>query len=792
MKDRSAFLVRKVAVLGAGVMGAQIAAHLANANVEVVLFDLPAKEGEPNGVSLKAIASLQKLEPSPLSSKSKGAYITPANYNDHLSLLSGCDLVIEAISERIDWKADLYKKIGPHLPAHVIFATNTSGLSINALAEAVPENLRSRFCGIHFFNPPRYMTLVELIPCHNTDPTLLDNLETFLTATLGKGVIRAKDTPNFIANRIGVFSMLATMIHAEKFGLGFDTVDALTGPAVGRPKSATFRTADVVGLDTFVHVVATMDATLKEDPWHGFFKPPAWLKMLVEKGALGQKTGAGFYKKVGKEIQVLDLGLKDYRTSKQECAPEVEALLKIRNPAEKFAALRNSEHPQAQFLWAIFRDVFHYCAVHLESIADNARDLDLAIRWGFGWTFGPFETWQAAGWQQVAQWITEDIASGKTMTKAPLPNWATQPLFQGVHAQLGSFSPARKELQGRSNLPVYKRQLYPERLIAEVPTYGTSIFENEGVRLWHMNDGVAILSFKSKMHAIGDDVLDGVIKSVALAEEGYRALVLWQTEPPFSAGANLAQVMGLLAKGDYAKGEAMVKKFQDASMALKYALVPTVAAVQGLALGGGCEFVMHCAKTVAALETYMGLVEVGVGLIPAGGGTKEFALRAAREAKGGNVLPFLQAYFQNMAMGQVSKSAENAKELGYLRASDTIVFHPNEILYVAKTEAMALAEMGYRPPLRAREIPVAGKGAAATLKMMLLNMRVGGFISEHDNAIASRLATALCGGDVEAGSTVTEDWYLELERKAFMELLRMEKTQARIDFMLKNGKPLRN
>ena len=801
MNDSRAFLVRKVAVLGAGVMGAQIAAHMANANVDVVLFDLPAKEGDPNGIVQIAIANLQKLEPSPLSVKSKAAYITAANYNDHLPLLRDCDLIIEAISERMDWKSDLYKKVAPYLSSTVVFATNTSGLSINKLADAMPEHLRSQFCGVHFFNPPRYMALCELIPCVNTSPALVDNLESFLTTTLGKGVVRAKDTPNFIANRIGVFSMLATMHHAEKFGLGFDVVDALTGPSIGRAKSATFRTADVVGLDTFGHVVHTMAETLPTDPWHSFFAVPAWMKMLVDKGALGQKTGAGIYRKAGKEIQVLDLGLKDYRTSKAEVAPEVEAMLKIRNPSEKFAALHASSHPQAHFLWAIFRDLFHYCANHLSSIANNTRDVDLAIRWGYGWAMGPFETWQAAGWQQVVQWMNEDISSGKAMTKAALPAWATDTARKGVHTPEGSFSPAlhaesgktdNKSYEGRSKLPVYTRQLYPERVLGENATFGTTVYENDGVRMWTQGDGVAILSFKSKMHAVGNEVLDGVIEAVKVAEKGFKALVLWQTEPPFSAGANLAQVSGLLAAKEFDKAQAMVKKFQDASQALKFSLVPTIAAVQGLALGGGCEFVMHCSKAVVALETYMGLVEGGVGLIPAGGGCKELAIRAVREAKGGNFFPFLQTYFTNIAMANVSRSAEHAKEMGLLRPSDTIVFNPSELLYIAKAEAVALAESGYRPPLKARDIPAAGKGGIATFKMMLVNMKEGGYISEHDFAICERLAIALCGGEVENGTLVTEDWFIEQERKVFVELLKTEKTQARIDYMLKNGKPLRN
>src|SRR5450755_2815787 len=452
----SPFLVRKVAVLGAGVMGAQIAAHLANAGVPVVLFDLAAKDGDPNGIVRAAIEKLKKLEPPPLAAKDRWAYIDAANYDQNLEDLAQCDLVIEAISERMDWKKTLYEKVAPHVGRQAIFASNTSGLSINALGEACPPTLRPRFCGIHFFNPPRYMHLVELIAQQATAPGLLDQLETFLVTVLGKGVVRAKDTPNFVANRVGVFSILATMVHTEAFGLGFDAVDALTGPAIGRAKSATYRTADVVGLDTMAHVIATMDQTLPDDPWHKYYQAPAWLKGLIAKGALGQKSKAGVFQKVGKEIQVMDLATLSYRASAGKIEPPVAEILALKNPAEKFARLRASNDPQAQFLWAIFRDLFHYCAYHLADVADNARDVDLAIRWGFGWQMGPFELWQAAGWKEVARWIAEDIAAGKALASVPLPQWVTEgPASGGVHTREGAYSAAENAFKPRSTLPVY-------------------------------------------------------------------------------------------------------------------------------------------------------------------------------------------------------------------------------------------------------------------------------------------------------------------------------------------------
>ncbi|MHA6888817.1 3-hydroxyacyl-CoA dehydrogenase/enoyl-CoA hydratase family protein [Ralstonia pseudosolanacearum] len=810
---RSNFLVRRVAVLGAGVMGAQIAAHLVNAKVPVTLFDLPAKDGLKNGIVLKAVEHLKKLSPAPLGVKDDAALIQIANYEDDIEKLRDCDLVIEAIAERMDWKHDLYKKVAPHIAPHAIFASNTSGLSIGALSDGFDAELKSRFCGVHFFNPPRYMHLVELIPTAHTRGDILDKLETFLTSALGKGVVRAKDTPNFIANRVGIFSILAVFAESAKYGIPFDVVDDLTGSKLGRAKSATFRTADVVGLDTMAHVIKTMQDTLKDDPFAPVYATPPVLAKLVEAGALGQKTGAGFYKKEGKDIKVLDPHSGQYGPSGAKADEIVVRILK-KAPAERLKLLRESTNPQAQFLWAVFRDVFHYIAVYLEQIADSAAEVDLAIRWGFGWNSGPFEDWQQAGWKQVAEWVKEDIDAGKALANAPLPQWVfAGPVADngGVHAVQGSWSASQGSFLARSTLPVYGRQVFRAAIqgatTVDPLTHGKTIEETDAVRIWVDDaagqDDVLVLSFKSKMNTIGPSVIAGIVRAIDLAEAGYKGLVVWQPASlklgapggPFSAGANLEEAMPAFMMGG-AKGiEPFVKTFQDGMMRVKYANVPVVSAASGIALGGGCELLLHSAKRVAAFETYIGLVEVGVGLVPAGGGLKEAALAAARAAEAAgstNLLPFLTSRFQSAAMAKVSSSALDAQKLGYLQPTDTIVFNVHELLHVARNEVRALADAGYRAPMRPAGIPVAGRSGISTIKASLVNLRDGGFISQHDFTIASRIAEAVCGGDVEAGALVDEDWLLALERKAFVELLGTAKTQERIMGMLQTGKPVRN
>jgi 3-hydroxyacyl-CoA dehydrogenase len=621
---------------------------------------------------------------------------------------------------------------------------------------------------------------------------------------------------------VGIAGMLATMKEAETYGLGYDVVDDLTGKKLGRASSGTFRTADVVGLDTMAHVIKTLQDNLQDDPFYPSFATPAVLKGLIEKGALGQKAGAGFYKKVGKDIQRLDPAAGEYVASTGKADPIVERMLK-KPPAERLKLLRESTNPQAQFLWAILRDGFHYAAVHLASIADCARDVDFAMRWGFGVKQGPFELWQQAGWKQVAQWVQEDIDAGKALCSEPLPEWVWA-VEDGVHTPEGSFSPARSKIRLHkieqslgpvkfsldanlsslkhvplSDLGVYARQPFRENVAgageAPVLSSGTELYRNDEIRVWTPDGDIVVASITAKLHLISPAVTEGLLKAVELAEGGYRGMVIWSPDDVFSAGANLESLMPVFMKLG-AKGIAPEeKKLQDAMLRIRYAQVPVVAAVRGLALGGGCELAVHCARRVAGMEAYMGLVEVGVGLVPGGGGLAYIARRAAEMAAAGNanadLLKFVSDGFTSAAMAKVGISALDSRKLGYLLDSDVIVPHKDELLYVALVQAKALAESGWRPPART-PFPVAGRNAKATIQGQLANMRDGGFISAHDFHISSCIADVVCGGDVDAGSLVTEEYLMALERQHFCALLDHPKTQERIMGMLSTGKPVRN
>jgi 3-hydroxyacyl-CoA dehydrogenase len=784
------FHIKKVAVLGAGVMGAQIAAQCVNAGIETLLFDLAAKEGEANALINKAIANLAKLKPSPLATAQTVSFLQARNYEKNLQDLADCDLIIEAIAERLDWKEDLYKRIAPHLSKHAILVSNTSGLSINSLSSVLPEALHKNFCGVHFFNPPRYMHLAELIPAKTTSAQLLDFLETWLTSSLGKGVVRAKDTPNFIANRIGVFSLLTCIHHAEAMNLGLDEVDALTGPLVGRPKSATFRTMDVVGLDTMQHVVNTMNEQLQDDPWHALFTLPQWLTDLIKEGNLGQKSGQGIYRKNGKVIEVLDLASKTYRPAKAELSEELKKIMKTADPAQRMQLLKQSKDKQAQFLIACYSDLFHYCAYHLQDIANNVRDVDLAIRWGFGWQQGPFETWQLAGLAEMKAIIEQGISKQESLSQAKLPSWLDQ--ISEFYSKEGAYDPQQKEYSPRSQLPIYQRQFFPDKVLNEISRPTKTIFENDGVHLWYLKDDVAVVNFKSKANTIGQAVLDGLEEAVTKAEKECQGLIIYQNDAAnFCSGADLRAVAGLIQANKMDALDAMIGQFQRAVMRIKYSAIPVIAAVRGRALGGGCELMMHCDAVVAAFETYPGLVEVGVGLLPAGGGCKELAMQAAARAQNADLMSFIQPSFQQIATAFVAGSAPEALEKGYLKETDSWLMHSDEVLFAALARIKAMQAANYQAPLKTR-FKVAGREGHARLQAGLINWLEGGFISQHDYIIANQIAQVICGGEVNQGELVDENWMLHIEKQAFMMLAATPLSQARIAHLLETGKPLRN
>ncbi len=789
------FYIRRAAVLGTGIMGLRIAAHLANADVPVVLFGRGGEGANPKERIRKAIDGLRKTDPGAFVTRDRNTYVDVATYEQDLGELKSCDLVIEAVAEDWETKRGLYEKIAPNLAPSAIVATNTSGLSVNRLSELIPPASRKNFCGMHIFNPPRYMQLVELIPGRQTDPAMLDTIETWLVARLGKGVVRAKDTQSFIANRIGLFSILTVMHHAEKSGIGFADADALTGKVIEHPASGTFRTADMIGLDTLANVMDFQHETLPNDPWREYYKAPKWFAGLIAKGALGLKTKGGIYRKVGKEIQVLDLATQDYKPSVQNVSTEVDGIFRIKDPAERFARLRASKDPQAQFLWACTRDIFHYCAYHLGDIADNARDVDCAMRWGWGWSVGPFEIWQAAGWTAMAKAIQADISAGKAMVKTGLPSWALE--CDGAYKGHSAYSPAEGKFKPRSELAVYQTQLLQDVMVGEKREQGETLMENDSVRLWRMpnlDKRIPILSFKSKMHALGKGVIDGIYQAVAQAEQEFDGLVIWQPAP-FCVGADLTELVDLAKAGKWDAIDRLVAHFQGATKALRHAHVPIVAAVEGMAFGGGAEVAMHCAHRALALESPIGLVEAGVGLIPAGGGCKEIVRRAAAAAAS---LPLrdpwehIQKAFRNLIRGVTSRGAYNAREMGYALGGDAILFNAHEVLYAAIRDARALHEAGYHPPMATREIKVVGAPGRATLRMDLVNLREGGFMSAHDYIVSDAIALVLCGGDVDPGTLVNEDWLLALERAQFVALAKTPLTQQRMVHMLQTGKPLRN
>lgn len=729
-------------VIGSGTMGAQIAAHLANAGFEVFLFDL--QEAGLNKADA-ALVRLRKMEPAAFAMPALSQYVHARNLEEDLPDLKKCDLVIEAIPEVLSLKQALYQKVIPFLGEQALLASNTSGLSIHALAQHLPEAVQPRFLGMHFFNPPRYLSLVELIAHDKTDPALLDQVESFLTSYLGKDVVRAQDTPGFIANRVGVFGLLMSLHYAQELGLGFEVVDQLTGPLIGRPKSATVRTLDLVGLDVLGHVVSTLYRELSDDPWHRFYVLPEWMRGLIQEGRLGAKTRAGIYKKTPEALMVWDPALKHDRVADQKADVNFVAALKKEGLVKMWKSLAVDPSPCAQFLYRLFSDLFTYAAFHVKAIAGSTIEVDRALRFGFGWKQGIFELWQAIG----------------------------------VDAMPVKFPFQYSQLPVHLSLPVYERQ--------KMPHSPQVVFQNEGVDVWEHED-LLVLSFKTKLGTISNAVLEGIHQAQSLAEDRYTGLIIWQRkEEHFSAGADLMGLAEQYMLGGKEALQATLSQFQQTVLGLRACRVPVVAAVRGYVLGGGCELAMHTHQVVAALETYMGLVETGVGLIPGACGSKEMVQRASQSAAPAETL---LRYFKQIGMAEAAKSAYEAREMGYLRETDRIVMNPNELFYVAIQSVRALAAQPFVPP-RSAPIVVQGRPLYGNMLAMVENLKVGQFISEFDAHIAERLAYVMTGGAIDP-QPVDPALLLQLEREVFLGLVEMPQTQARVEHLLKTGKPLRN
>ena len=792
----------RAAVLGAGVMGSQIAAHMINAGLEVTLLDIVpetlTEEEEKKGLELSspqvrnrfalgAIERLKKAKPSPLFRSEWADRIIPGNFEDDLERLRDADIIIEAVVESLPIKQSLMEKIAPFVSEHAIVTTNTSGIPIHKIGEGMAEELRGRFLGTHFFNPPRYMRLLEIIPTKWTAREVIERVREFGEKELGKGVVIAKDTPNFIANRIGIFAFLLTFRLMEKWNLTVEEVDALTGKLIGHPKTATYRTADMVGLDIIAHVAKNVYEMAADDPQREIFDPPERLQALMEKGWLGAKTGQGFYRKTKEGIEVLDLKEMAYRPKKRVSLPILDKLQPYEDPIRRLQILLKDESPAARFVSELMLGMLNYVATQVPEISDRIEDVDNAMKWGFAWKHGPFELWDALG--------VEGLLEEMDKAKMALPELARR--VQSTEA--GAFYAYRDNVLHVFD-PVSGEHRPLERpgwwiLLKEKGTTNRKIKENPGATLWDIGDDVACLEFHTKMNAIGGDIIAMIDDTIGMVESEMRGLVVANHASNFSAGANLMLLLFEIEDENWEEIDFAIRQFQDAFLKLKYARVPVVTAPAGMALGGGCEICLAADRIVAHAETYMGLVEVGVGLIPAGGGCKESLIRAFEalpEGYDGDYFPFVRKIFETIGMARVSTSAEEARKYRYLRREDSICMNRDALIHQAKAMVLAMDAQGYRPPRPPENLVAMGDNGRALLELGIYYMEEGKQISPYDAHIGRKLAWVLTGGDVLPGSRVTEQYILDLEREVFLSLCGEEKTQERIRHMLQKGKPLRN
>ncbi len=792
--------INRVAVLGAGVMGATIAAHLANAGLEVLLLDIVPKEldkkEEAKGLTLESPAvrnriaanglqGLLKMKPAPLYLKEYAAQIEVGNLEDDLGKLKQCDWIIEVVIEYMPIKLDLLKKLVPNLAPGAILSTNTSGLLVNEMAAVLPPEVKKNFLATHFFNPPRYMRLMEIVPCTDTDPEIMTGLADFIADRLGKGIVYAKDTTNFIANRIGTYAIYKGIEHMVEMEMSVEEVDAVAGPATARPKSAAFRTADLVGLDVLAHVGTNSYDLLPDDEERAVFKLPDFMKQMIENGQLGNKTKQGFYKKEmidgKKQIFFYDHNSGDYKLLAKPKFASVQNVKQVDDPAQKVKMVLGASDKGAEFAWKSIRDTLIYTVNRIPEIADDVVNIDNAMRWGFNWEIGPFEMFDAIG---VAAFVKRAEKDG---VKVP-------DCLQGVETFYRFSENGQKEyfdLLKKAYVPVPVKE--GQIQIDILKKTGNVVEKNANCSIVDLGDGIFGFEFHSKMNAISGDILAYTHKAIKRAEEEGVGLVIGNHGANFSVGANLMMVAVALAEGAYEDINMAIRSFQKATMAVKYAKVPVVAAPFGMALGGGAEYCLHSDAVNAYAETYMGLVEIGVGLLPAGGGTKEMSMRAIQLAAQykTDVQPFIIKNFEQIAMAKVSMGAAELYNMDYMRNGDSISMDIDKLIGDAKQKALALS-VNYRPKKYAENLPAPGRGIAAAIKSQLWNMQMGKFITEYEAEMGTMIAQVMCGGDVNPGTLISEEYLLQLERESFLKLCGNKKTAQRIQHMLKTGKPLRN
>ena len=782
--------IKRAGVIGAGVMGAAIAAHLSNAGVPALLLDVPG-EGEGraarNRVAQQGLERALKASPALFYDKATAKLIETGNTEDDLARLGECDVIIEAIVEQLDAKRALFKRLAEVRAPHSIVSSNTSGISINAMSEGLPAEFRRNLLVTHFFNPVRYMKLLEIVPARDTDPAVVETWRRFGTERLGKGVVIGKDTPNFIANRLGVYGFMVALKYTIEMGYGFDEVDAILGEPMGRPRSAIFRTCDLSGLDVLLHVAQGVYDNAPDDECRAVFAPPPLLKEMVARGWLGEKSGQGFFKRIkgagGSEILVLDPATMEYRPREKYRFDSIGEVRENPDPAARMRGIISADDRAGRFARPITLDLLAYSARRVPEIADSPADVDDAMRWGFNWALGPFQTWDALGVAEVTRMLEAD---GRAV-----PPLAREVQQRGQGAFYATSDGTRSVFMPASAAYAPLAENPADLTAASARRRAPALAEKRGASLLDLGDGVALVEYHSKLNTIDDDIVAVTREALERAGRDYRALVIGNDAADFSVGANVALLAMAARMRQWAQIERVLKAFQDVNMAAKFSRVPVVVAAAGRTLGGGCEVMMHAAKARVAAELYAGLVETGIGLVPAGGGCKELLLRARDATRDGGPFPPVRHAFETIAYATVSTSAAEARKLGYLRPSDGITLDRQRLIADAKADAMALAEAGYAPPEPAT-IRLPGAGGRLALEQQIETLRAAGKISDHDAVVGQRLAYVLTGGEYTPLDDVTEQQLLDLEREAFLSLCGLPKTLERVQYTLTTGKPLRN